>query len=146
MIEFLERAYQRFNVAIAVVLLIGVLAVVLLATASFLRLTFESVMTFPTDVTYTQLQRLFDLLLGAIIALELAHSVHLMVTGQRGFAQVRIVLIIGILAVVRKLIVVELEAVSGLLLFGLAAAVIALGGVFALLLWLERTGSARQQD
>ena len=146
MTEMFEKAYQRFNAAIAVVLLIGVLAVVLLATASFLRMTFESVIAFQTDVTYAQLQRLFDLLLGAIIALELAHSVHLMVTGQRGFAQVRIVLIIGILAVVRKLIVVELEAVSGLLLFGLAAAVVALGGVFALLFWLERSDGPRRED
>jgi uncharacterized membrane protein (DUF373 family) len=138
MTEFLERAYQRFNTAVAAVLLVGVLVVVLLATASFLRLTVDAAISAPTSVTYVELQRLFDLLLGAIIALELAHSVHLMVTGQRGFAQVRIVLIIGILAVVRKLIVIELEAVSGLLLFGLAAAILALGSVFALLLWLDR--------
>ena len=69
-----------------------------------------------------------------------------MVTGQRGFAQVRIVLIIGILAVVRKLIVIELDAVSGLLLFGLAAAVVALGGVFALLSWLDRNNGMPSDD
>jgi uncharacterized membrane protein (DUF373 family) len=69
-----------------------------------------------------------------------------MVTGQRGFAQVRIVLIIGILAVVRKLIVVDLSEVSGLLLFGLAAAIIALGGVFALLLWVDRHEGIPRDD
>jgi uncharacterized membrane protein (DUF373 family) len=138
MSDFLERAYQRFNTAIAAVLLLGILAVVVLAAASFLRLTGETVLAAGTTVTYSQLQALFDLLLGAIIALELAHSVHLMVTGQRGFAQVRIVLIIGILAVVRKLIVVELDQVSGLLLLGLAAAIVALGSVFGLIAWLEK--------
>jgi uncharacterized membrane protein (DUF373 family) len=138
MTDFLERAYQRFNTAIAAVLLLGILAVVVLAAASFLRLTGETVLAAGTSVTYSQLQALFDLLLGAIIALELAHSVHLMVTGQRGFAQVRIVLIIGILAVVRKLIVIELDQVSGLLLLGLAAAIVALGSVFGLIAWLEK--------
>ena len=131
-------------VSIAAVLLAGVLVVVLLATASFLRLTAETLLSAPMDVSYAQLQRLFDQLLGAVIALELAHSVHLMVTGQRGFGQVRVVLIIGILAVVRKLIVIELSAVSGLLLFGLAAAIVALGGVFALLLWLDRKEAVPQ--
>jgi len=53
---------------------------------------------------------------------------------------VRIVLVIGILAVVRKLIVLELEAVSGFLLLGLAAAVMALGGIYGLMLWLDRDG------
>ncbi len=146
MTDFLERAYQRFNTAIAAVLLLGILAVVVLAAASFLRLTGETVLAGGTSVTYSQLQALFDLLLGAIIALELAHSVHLMVTGQRGFAQVRIVLIIGILAVVRKLIVVELDQVSGLLLLGLAAAIVALGSVFGLIAWLEKREQVVPKD
>jgi uncharacterized membrane protein (DUF373 family) len=137
MLELLERAYKGFNAAIAAVLLVGILVVVVLATASFLRLTVDTVQAAQTTVTYSQLQALFDLLLGAVIALELAHSVHLMVTGRRGLAQVRIVLVIGILAVVRKLIVIELEEVSGFLLIGLAAAIVALGGVFSLLSWLD---------
>ncbi|SLN53280.1 hypothetical protein ROJ8625_02722 [Roseivivax jejudonensis] len=138
MTRFLEGAYRWFNTAVSAVLLIGILAVVGVAAASFLRLTAETIQGTPTNVSYPELQSLFDRLLGAIIALELAHSLHLMVTGQRGFAQVRIVLIIGILAVVRKLIVIELDAVSGFLLLGLAAAIAALGTVFGVLSWLER--------
>ncbi|MEM6939076.1 MAG: phosphate-starvation-inducible PsiE family protein [Pseudomonadota bacterium] len=146
MVEFLDRAYERFSAVIAAVLLVGVLVVVVLAALSFLRLTFEVALSNSTDVSFTQLQGLFDLLLGAIIALELAHSVHLMVTGQRGFAQVRIVLIIGILAVVRKLIVIEVDDVSGFLLLGLAAAIISLGSIFALLLWLDRNAAVPHDD
>ncbi len=146
MTDLLERGYRWFNVGIAAVLLLGILVVVLLATASFLDLTAQLVLTAPTDVTYVELQGLFDRLLGAVIALELAHSVHLMVSGRRGFAQVRIVLTIGILAVVRKLIVIELETVSGLLMFGLAAAVVALGGTLALLHWLDRRDGVGQDS
>lgn len=146
MLEFLDRSYERFSAGVAAVLLVGVLVVVVLAAVSFLRLTFDVAVSTPLDVSFVQLQRLFDLLLGAIIALELAHSVHLMVTGQRGFAQVRIVLIIGILAVVRKLIVIEVDDVSGNLLLGLAAAIVALGSIFGLLLWLDRNNGIPHDD
>lgn len=115
--------------------------VIVVATLAFLRITGEVMLSAIDGTPYATLQRLFDALLGAIIALELAHSVHLMVSGQRGFGQVRIVLVIGILAVVRKLIVAEIEQISGLLLLGLAAAIIALGGIYALLLWIDRDNS-----
>ncbi|GAB5377759.1 MAG: phosphate-starvation-inducible PsiE family protein [Acuticoccus sp.] len=138
--KLINVAYERFAAAISLLLLAGMAVVIVVATFAFLRLTGEVMLGAADGTSYATLQRLFDALLGAIIALELAHSVHLMVTGQRGFGQVRIVLVIGILAVVRKLIVVELEQVSGFLLLGLAAAVIALGGVYAFLLWLDRDG------
>jgi len=144
--DVIDTGYEWFAKGVAILLLIGMMVVIGLATASFLRLTAEMALTSGAEVSYASLQALFDLLLGAIIALELAHSVHLMVTGKRGYAQVRTVLVIGILAVVRKLIVIEIEAVSGLLLLGLAAAVIALGGAFALLLWMDRQPGVKTDD
>ncbi|SFQ27856.1 Phosphate-starvation-inducible E [Roseivivax halotolerans] len=140
MTEKIGKLFEHFATLVALALLVGVAAVIVIATASFLRLTAEVALQDSWQVSYTTLQQLFDLLLGAVIALELAHSVKLMVEGHRGYAQVRIVLVIGILAVVRKLIVIELETVSGFLLLGLAAAVIALGAIFGMLLWLDRTG------
>lgn len=139
--KMIDTAYDRFASLVSLLLLIGMGVVIVVATFAFLRLTMEVTLGAVDGTPYATLQRLFDALLGAIIALELAHSVHLMVTGQRGYGQVRIVLVIGILAVVRKLIVIELEAVSGTLLLGLAAAIIALGGIYALLLWLDRDGT-----
>jgi len=141
MSDIIQTVYTRFSNFIAVLLLAGMAIVIVIATFSFLRLAVEVLLGSAGGASYATLQQVFDALLGAIIALELAHSVHLMVTGQRGFGQVRIVLVIGILAVVRKLIVVELEAVSGVLLLGLAAAVTALGGMYGLMLWLDRDGT-----
>ncbi len=138
--RILDTAYHRFSHLVYTLLLIGMGLVILIATFSFLRVTVEVFLQAGPGVPYARLQGIFDSLLGAVIALELAHSVHLMTTGRRGFGQVRVVLAIGILAVVRKLIVIELEAVSGGLLLGLAAAVVALGGVYALLVWLDRKG------
>jgi uncharacterized membrane protein (DUF373 family) len=144
MIEFVSTTYERFSNFIALLLLLGTAVVIVIATFSFLLLTGEVLLGAAEGASYGTLQRVFDALLGAIIALELAHSVKLMVTGQRGFGQVRIVLVIGILAVVRKLIVVELEAVSGILLLGLAAAIVALGGIYGFLLWLDRDGTVER--
>lgn len=144
MMDFFSAAYDRFSNVIALLLLLGTSVVIVIATFSFLRLTGEVFLDTMDGTSYATLQRVFDALLGAIIALELAHSVKLMVTGQRGFGQVRIVLVIGILAVVRKLIVIELEAVSGFLLLGLAAAIVALGGVYGYLLWLDRDGTVER--
>ncbi|MEL6913606.1 MAG: phosphate-starvation-inducible PsiE family protein [Pseudomonadota bacterium] len=144
--KLFDNAYEGFSSGIAALLLAGVLVVVVLAAFSFLRLTVNVAISNPTDVSFAELQGLFDLLLGAIIALELAHSVHLMVAGKRGFAQVRIVLIIGILAVVRKLIVLEVDEVSNMLLFGLAAAIFALGSIFGVLLWLDKQPGISRDD
>jgi uncharacterized membrane protein (DUF373 family) len=140
-----NQAYGIFSSAVAVVLLLGTMVVILLATGSFLKEIANVVTSSGAGVSYEELQQLFALLLGAIIALELAHSVHLMVMGSKGYEQVRIVLMIGILAVVRKLIVMEMDQVSGILIFGLAAAVLALGGAFALLLWVDRTTASSEK-
>ncbi|ETX27611.1 phosphate-starvation-inducible PsiE family protein [Roseivivax isoporae] len=138
-----QRVFSAFSRLVAVLLLVGAAAVVLLAVAAFLGEVVQVARDTRGAVTYGTLQTLFDLLLGAVIALELANSVQLMASGQRGFAQVRSILVIGILAVVRKLIVLELDSVTGVLLMGLAAAVLALGLSFAALSWLD--GTARRQ-
>ncbi len=142
--SFVNDAYTWLERAIAAGLLLGMVGVILLAAYSFLRMVVLTLPGIGGDLDYAVFQTLFDRLLAAVIALELAHSVHLMVTGQRGFVQVRAVLVIGILAIVRKLILVDLDETSGLFLMGLAAAIIALGGTFALLNWIEdRTAAER---
>ncbi len=62
-----------------------------------------------------------------------------LVEGRRGFVQVRIILVIGLLAVVRKLILIDLEAVDAPLLFALAAAILALAASLALVINFDPT-------
>ncbi len=95
-----------------------------------------------TTLAYSDFQGLFDRILAALIALELAHSVRQTAAGEHGLIQVRTVLLIGVLAVVRKLILLEVETTSGLFLLGLAAAILALGTVYALILWMETRAKA----
>lgn len=51
--------------------------------------------------------------------------------------QVTIILVIRLLAVVRKLILIELEAADPTLLFALAAAVLALAAALAMIIYMD---------
>ena len=133
----ITTAYTLFERAVAGVLLAGIVAVVILASWSFLRSTFGVASDPASPLDYTTFQTLFDRVLAALIALELAHSVHQMVIGKHGFTQVKTIVVIGVLAVVRKLILLEIEETTGLFLLGIGAAILSLGIVFALIHWVE---------
>jgi uncharacterized membrane protein (DUF373 family) len=129
--------YTWFERGVAAVLMVGMAGVIILAGTKFLLGVFQSLVAFDDPFTYANFQGLFDRVLAAIIALELAHSVFQMAQGKHGLAQVRTVVLIGVLAVVRKFIVLEIESTSGAFLAGLGVATIALGSVYALILWIE---------
>jgi len=129
--------FEFFERLISALLLIGMVVVIGLAAWSFLRLTYIVSSDPLVDIGYVTFQTLFDRLLAAVIALELARSVLLLVEGHRGLMQVRIILVIGLLAVVRKLILIELEAADPALLFALAAAVLALAASLVLIMYMD---------
>lgn len=137
MSEKIHDFFELFERLISVLLLIGMVVVISLAAWSFLRLTYVVASDPAVDIVYVTFQTLFDRLLAAVIALELARSVLLLVEGHRGLLQVRIILVIGLLAVVRKLILIELEAADPALLFALAAAILALAGALALVMFMD---------
>jgi uncharacterized membrane protein (DUF373 family) len=128
-----NRLYTYFERLVAMALLLGMAAVILLATFSFLRPIGAEVVASGDVLVYSSFQMFFDRLLAAIIAIGLAHSVHQMVTGDRGMAQVKTVVVIGLLAIVRKLVLVDIGSKSGLFLLGIAATILSLGLVFALI-------------
>jgi uncharacterized membrane protein (DUF373 family) len=129
--------YRWFERGIGYVLLAGMAVVILLATWSFLWALVGPVRDGGSGLEYAAFQQLFDKVLAAVIALELAHSVQQIAAGKHGLIQVRTVVLIGVLAVVRKLIVIDVDSTSGAFLAGLAAAVVALGSIYALIVWIE---------
>jgi uncharacterized membrane protein (DUF373 family) len=93
----------------------------------------------PTD--YEVFQTLFGMIMTVIIALEFQRSL-VVITGRRlGIVQVRTVVLIALLAVMRKLPILDLASTDATLLFGLAAATLALGAVYQLV--GERDGGER---
>ncbi|SEP16414.1 Phosphate-starvation-inducible E [Salinihabitans flavidus] len=135
--DSVHRFFELFERLISALLLIGMIVVIGLAAWSFLRLTYTVASEPSVDIAYVTFQTLFDRLLAAVIALELARSVLLLVEGHRGLVQVRIILVIGLLAVVRKLILIKLETADPALIFALASAVFALAAALALIMVMD---------
>ena len=131
------KAYHLFERVVSGVILVGMVGVVILATYSFLLTLVSITLSSEATLDYGQFQTLFDRVLAAVIAVELAHSIRQMVAGEHGFAQLRTVLAIGMLAVVRKLIVLEVDSATGGFLLGIAAAVLALSVGLVAIRWVE---------
>ncbi len=85
----------------------------------------------PTD--YKVFQAVFGAIMTVIIALEFKWSLLVSTERKQSVVQVRTVILIALLAVVRKLLILDVSH-STVQLFALGAAIIALGAVY----WLVR--------
>jgi Phosphate-starvation-inducible E family len=87
----------------------------------------------PTD--YSVFQAVFGAILSVIIALEFKRSLLISVERQQSVVQVHTVILIALLAIVRKVLILDVTKATNEL-FALAAAILALGGVLV----SERSG------
>src|SRR6186997_1985737 len=94
----------------------------------------------PTD--YAVFQAVFGMIFTVIIALEFKRSLLVIAERVDSVVQVRAVLLIALLAVVRKLILLDLKATDALQLLALAASILALGAVY----WMVRDQDRRRTD
>jgi uncharacterized membrane protein (DUF373 family) len=76
-----------------------------------------------------------------IIALEFKRSLLLVAERRHGIVQARTVILIALLAIVRRLIIIDLSAADAAEVFALATAILALGAVY----WLVRDQDKREQ-
>ncbi len=132
--------YEKFEHLVILVLTILIAVVVALAVWNLAVKIAVSLFTTGLDPTdYRVFQALFGMIFIVIIALEFKRSLLVMADRQHSVVQVRTVLLIALLAVVRKLMILDLATTETPQLFALAAAVLALGGVF----WLVRDQDRR---
>jgi uncharacterized membrane protein (DUF373 family) len=136
--------YYKFEQVI-VLILTGVIAVVTIAAvwSLVLKVLFDLVLSHKYDVTGpAAFQAVFGMVFTVIIALEFKRS--LLVLAERGdtVVQVRTVILIAMLAVVRKLIILDLGSTDAQHLFALAVAIFALGAVYWLVRDQDRRGRA----
>src|SRR3954466_220533 len=135
--------YQKFEHAVILVLTALIAVVVALAVWNLVLKVFFSIMSSggfdPTE--YAVFQALFGMIFTVIIALEFKRSLLIIAERKQNIVQVRTVLLIALLAVVRKLMILDLTGVDASQLFALAATVMALGGVY----WLVRDQDRRER-
>src|SRR3977135_807808 len=134
---------QKFENAVIVILSALITLVIAMAIWTLVLKLIRSIVLSsafdPTD--YEAFQTLFGMIMTVIIALEFQRSL-VVITGRRlGIAQVRTLALILLLVVVRKRLCLDLSATDAALLFGLAAAPLAVGVVYRLV--GERDGGER---
>src|SRR3954447_18124597 len=93
----------------------------------------------PTDNAV--FQALFGMIFTVIIALEFKRSLLVVAERRSSVVQVRTVVLIALLAIVRKLMIIDLSATDAQQVLALAAAILALGAVF----WLVRDQDSRER-
>jgi uncharacterized membrane protein (DUF373 family) len=123
--------YQRFEQMVILVLSLLISVVIVVTLFNLLRTLFEVLRLGLLDPARPQVfQSIFGMIIIVLIALEFNHTILGIL--DRGFSvvQVRAVVLIALLAVLRKFIVLEMGEADAMLLLALSAATLALGGVY----------------
>lgn len=133
--------YQKFE-HICVLILTAIIAVVIVFALWHLALkVLQSMLSTTFDPTDSAVfQAVFGMIFTVIIALEFKRSLIVLAERTESIVQVRSVLLIALLAVVRKLIILDVSQTDAMQLFALAAAILALGGAY----WLVRDRRRRE--
>jgi uncharacterized membrane protein (DUF373 family) len=134
--------YQKFEHTVVLVLSALIAIVVALAVWNLALKIIMSILSSGFDPTdYAVFQALFGMIFTVIIALEFKRSLLVIAERDRGIVQVRTVVLIALLAIVRKLMIIDPSAMEAQQVFALAAAILALGGVY----WLVRDQDRREE-
>jgi uncharacterized membrane protein (DUF373 family) len=135
--------YERFE-HLVVVVLTGLIALVVLAAIwnLALKIFFALIVAETFDPTeHGVFQAVFGMIFTVIIALEFKRSLLVAVERHESIVQVRAVVLLAMLAILRKIIIFDLgDTDAGGKLLALSAAMLALGVVY----WLVREQDRRQ--
>ena len=143
--RWLDRGFRGFNLAIGyallavLIVLTGVALVrLLLGLWALILVDFAGGFEF-AEASYNDFQTVFGMIITLLIAMELLHAVvYQFILQHRLSMLLRVFLVITLLALARKLLLIDVATVSAYVLFALAAAV----PLIAIALWFL----GRRQD
>jgi uncharacterized membrane protein (DUF373 family) len=133
--------YQRFEHVVVTILtaLIAIIVVVAVWNLS-VKILFGLVLSGSIDPSdYAIFQAVFGMIFTVIIALEFKKSLLVMAERRDNVVQIRSVVMIALLAICRKVIILDMRETDTSQVFALAAAILALGVVY----WLIRDSDQR---
>jgi uncharacterized membrane protein (DUF373 family) len=142
--------YGKFEHIVIFILTALIAVFVVFAVWNLALKVFQSIASSSLDPTdYTVFQSVFGAILTVIIALEFKRSLLVSTERQQSVVQVRTVILIALLAIVRKLLILDVSQATTQL-FALATTIIALGAVYWLVRDQDRSiageGFARQHN
>lgn len=123
--------YEKFEQAIVLVLTLLIALIVLFATWNLVKEMVPAIVRGLADPTdYQVFQRMFGAIFTVIIALEFKHSLLIVLLRKQSIIAIKSVVIIALLTVLRKLIIFDFSALKPEVVFGLAALIASLGGLY----------------
>jgi uncharacterized membrane protein (DUF373 family) len=132
--------YEKFEHTIILVLTALIAIIIVLAVWSLAIVILTGIASSRLDLTnYATFQALFGMIFTVIIALEFKRSLLVIAERRESVVQVRTVVLLALLAIVRKLIIIDLSTTEVSQLFALAASIVALGAVH----WMVREQDRR---
>jgi uncharacterized membrane protein (DUF373 family) len=133
--------YQRFE-HIVITILTALIAIIVVVAVWNLTLKIMFGLILPGNLDpsdYAVFQGVFGMIFTVIIALEFKKSLLVIAERRKNVVQIRSVVMIALLAICRKVIILDVKETDALQIFALAAAILALGVVY----WLIRDSDQR---
>jgi uncharacterized membrane protein (DUF373 family) len=133
--------YQRFEHIIIIILTAMISVIVVVAVWNLtLKILFGLILSGNLDPSdYAIFQAVFGMIFTVIIALEFKKSLLVIAERRENVVQIRSVVMIALLAICRKVIILDLRETDTSQVFALATAILALGVVY----WLIRDSDQR---
>ncbi len=134
--------YERIEQVVAIFLTILISIIAFYACIGVLLTVYDLVIFKDDPADPAVFLTLFAMILTVLIAMEFNHSIIQVLERKQSIVQVRIVVQIAILAVVRKVILLDLEKVTAQTLIGLGAVIVALAALY----WVIRLDRTRRSS
>ena len=135
--------YEKFEQTVVSVLTLVIAGIVTIATWQLLLHTLQLVESHVVNLADSQVfQSIFGMVLTVLIALEFKHTLLVVRHHRRAIVQVRAVVLIALLALVRRFIILDLYQTTPSVIAALAGAALALGVVF----WLVGNYEHAERD
>jgi uncharacterized membrane protein (DUF373 family) len=135
--------YERFEQTVVGLLTLVIAVIVALAAWQLLLHTLKLTGGHLTNLADPQIfQSLFGMVLTVLIALEFKHTLLVVKHHRRAIVQVRAVVLIALLALVRRFIILDLYQTTPGLIAALAGAALVLGIIF----WLVGNYEPSEED
>ena len=136
------RFYERFEAVVASLLRLVIGAIIVVALCRLIVRVVDTLVLRALDpLDHAVFQQVFGAIMTLLITLEFGHTLQYVIARGIGIIQARVVVLIALLALARKIIVVDLFEVSAGSVMALAALTLALGLAY----WLVRERDDRAQ-
>ena len=140
--------YQRFEASLAYLLTVVITAVILVAFGRLIVSVVDTlVLKSLNPLDHAVFQGVFGEIMTLLIAMEFNHTVRYAIHDERGVIQARVVILIALLALSRKVIILEVDDLTPTFLAALAILALSLGATYWLLReaplpqWRDPTGT-----